>query len=380
MEIGNLTCNYLKEPLGVESPHPRLSWMLRSEERAQLQTAYRILAGTDRQMLEADHADLWDTGQVASEKSIHIVYRGKFLASRQKVFWKVRVWDQDDHASEWSDITSFEMGLLEENDWLGEWIGHPSGGTDVDRAVPAPLFRKSIEISREVSDARVYVSGLGYYELYINGAKIGDEVLAPGFTRYDRTVLYQTFNVTEALNQGQNVFGVILGNGWYNCFTTVVWDFEKAAWRDQPKFILQAHITFADGEEQIVVSDVDWRAAESPIVFDGLRNGEFYDARKEKRGWNQPGYDDRAWISAKIVKSPEGVRRSQQMAPIKVRQTIRPIALVYHGFRYVEMTGFPGTPTLANLNGRVVHTDFASMGDFVCSNDLLNWIQRAARW
>ncbi|MHB1954735.1 MAG: family 78 glycoside hydrolase catalytic domain, partial [Sulfobacillus sp.] len=327
MEIGSLTCNYLQEPLGVESPHPRLSWMLQSEQRAQMQTAYRILAGTDRRMLEADEGDLWDTGEVASDQSIHVVYRGRFLASRQSVFWKVRVWDKDGRASEWSDIASFEMGLLEENDWLAEWIGHPGGGTDVDRAVPAPLFRKSIEISREVSAARVYVSGLGYYELYINGAKIGDEVLAPGFTRYDRTVLYQTFDVTEVLNQGQNVFGIILGNGWYNCFTTVVWDFDKAAWRDQPKFILQAHITFADGEEQIVVSDADWKSAESPIVFDGLRNGEFYDARREKRGWNQPGYDDHSWIRANTVKSPEGVRRSQQMAPIKVRQTIRPVCL-----------------------------------------------------
>ena len=463
MEIYDLTCNHLTDPLGVESPEPRLSWKLGADpgSRNQVQSAYRILVASSRSMLaEGDEADLWDTGKVDSDQSIHVVYRGRPLASRERVFWRVQVWDGEGRPSPASPIAEFEMGLLAASDWVAAWIGHPQGGTDVEHALPAPLFRKTMQVDKPIRQARVYVSGLGYYELTINGIKIGDEVLAPGFTRYDRTVLYQTYDITEALQVGENVFGVTLGNGWYNCFTTVVWNFQDAPWRDQPKLLLQAHIAFDDGDEQVVVTNADWEASsEGPIVFDGLRNGEFYDARREIAGWDQPGYDGAGFIAAKIVASPAGVLRSQQMPPIRVCETVRPVAVtevrpgtwvydvgqniagwaeirvrgpagteitlryaeelnpdgtvdlvqnaefvhsgefqtdkyvlkgegeerweprfVYHGFRYVQVTGYPGTPTLDHLRGRVVHTALAERGEFECSNPLLNRIQRAARW
>lgn len=316
-----------------------------------------------------------------------------------------------------------------------------------------------IRLKDKVLSARVYICGLGYYELYINGRKIGEEVLSQAFTKYDETVLYNTYDVTDAFHSGENVIGVILGNGWYNCFTSEAWNFRQASWRDQPKMILQAHIEYSNREEQIVASDTSWRVSDGPIIFDGLRNGEFYDARLEKEGWNKPGYNDGNWLKVKVAKSPGGVLKPFQMAPIKITGTIKPIELeevepgvwvynlgqnisgwaqikvdgpagteitlkysekikedgaidtsnidqyiisgdfqtdkyilkgggsevweprfTYHGFQYIQITGFPGTPTLENLSGRVVHTAFETFGGFECSNELLNSIQRCACW
>lgn len=459
LKILNLKCNYLKNPIGVETPNPLFSWMLQSNERGQYQKAYRIKVASSLEFLNTDLPDFWDTGKVESDLSIHIPYSGKILESRQKVFWIVCVWDSSNKESVWSEVATFEMGLLNKEDWKAKWIGSPNGGTEITKAVPAPILRKAIQLKEKVVSARVYLCGLGYYELYINGRKIGDEVLSTAFTRYDETVLYNTYDVTEAFQQGENVISAILGNGWYNCFTSEVWDFRQAAWRHQPKIIAQLHLKFDDGEELVVISDSSWKVSDSPISFDGLRNGEFYDARLEKAGWNQPGFDDDLWLRASIIRSPGGVLKSFQMAPIKVTGTIRPVRLkeveqgvwifdlgqnisgwaqikvsglagtevtlkyaekikadgsidisnidqfiksgefqtdkyvlkgegtesweprfTYHGFQYIQVTGFPGIPTLDNLSGRVVHTAFEARGNFECSNQLLNSIQRCTNW
>ena len=457
--IAELKCNYLNSPLGVETPNPRLSWVLESDERGQCQTAYRIIVASDREALNENTGDLWDSGKVESDQSIHVPYRGKPVESGQVCHWKVKVWDKDEQASTWSQSAYWEMGLLSKDDWKAQWIGRERiafGGADPP---PAPMLRRTFSIRKAIASARACVCGLGYYELYVNGRKSGDEVLAPAFTRYDKTVLYQTHDITELLVKGKNATGVILGNGWYNCFTKDAWDFQQAPWRDQPKLLLQIHIRFVDGDEMVVVSDRTWRCSTGPIVFDGLRNGEFYDGRLEKPGWSTPEYDDREWNNARIVPGPGGTLHSQQMTPIRVTGTITPISLVevrrgvwvydlgqsiagwaqirvsgpsgativlkyaekikddgdidpsnidtlvksgefqtdkytlkgegvevweprftYHGFRYIQMTGFPGTPTLDSLRGQVVHTAFETRGEFSCSNELLNSIQRCSRW
>ncbi|WP_162462943.1 family 78 glycoside hydrolase catalytic domain [Paenibacillus psychroresistens] len=459
MRIDYLTCNYLKDPLGVELPKPRLSWVLESQVRWQMQFAYRIVAASSREKLDEHIRDLWDTGKVESSQSIHVAYKGQPLKSAQTVFWKVCIWDKDGIRSEWSDAAKFEMGLLDNKDWYANWIGHPSGRTEAEKSVPAPLFRKSFEMVKKAVSARVYVSGLGYYELYLNGVKIGNDVLTPGFTNYNESVLYNTYDITDQLSAGTNILGVILGNGWYNCFTSDVWNHKAAAWRDQPKFILQLKVMYDNGDSMTVGSDASWTCSESPIIFDGLRNGEFYDARLEQPGWNLLEFDDSLWKKVRIVRSPGGILKSNQMTPIQITSTIEPINLkevspgvwvydlgqnisgwaqirlsgpagteitikysekikqdgsidtsnidsfvysgqfqtdrytlkggcqeeweprfVYHGFQYVEITGFPGTLTLENFRGRVVHTAFESRGEFECSNQLLNDIQRCARW
>jgi alpha-L-rhamnosidase len=457
--IEKLSCNYLKNPIGVETLKPSLSWILVSKERGQHTTAYRILVSESEDSLHKDMGELWDSGKVESDQSTFITYEGKKLKSGQKCFWKVCVWDKYGNRSQWSEIAYWEMGLLHSSDWKAKWIGDSIPAADIAKPQSAPLLRKSVNLNKKVKCARAYISGLGYYELHINGTKVGDEVLTPGVTRYDAAVLYNTYDVTDLLNNGENAIGVILGNGWYNCFTQDAWDFRYAAWRDKVKLLIQIKLCFEDGEESLIVSDESWKVSSGPIIFDGLRNGESYDARLEKVGWNEAGYDDSDWLKAVIMKPPGGVLKSQQMTPIRVTQTIKPIELkevesgvwvydlgqnisgwaritlkgpmgskitlryserineagnidvsaisehiksgefqtdtyilkgedvecweprfTYHGFRYIQVTGFPGTPTLENLCGRVVHTDFENYGSFSCSNELLNSIQRCSRW
>ena len=456
----DLRCEYLQNPLGIDEPSPRLSWAVQSERRAQVQTAYRLLVASDPAELAANTGDLWDTRKVRSGQSLHVPYAGRRLRSAQRCWWKVRLWDADGKPGAWSEPAWWEMGLLREDDWQGKWIhaspAPPFEGTGV---VPSSILRKAFTLTKPVKSARAYVCGIGYHELHINGARVGDHVLDPAFTRYDRRVLYVTHDVTSMLAPGDNALGVMLGNGWYNCNSKDIWNFHTASWRDRPKLLLQLNVTYADGSRESIASDTTWRGSTGPIVFDGIRNGEIYDARLEKPGWTAPGFNDSDWKAATIVPGPGGVLRAQQMPPIRITRTLVPVALsepqpgifvfdvgqncsgwaqltvsgpagttiklkyveklnddgtidpkndgcfvydrefqtdtyvlkgqgtevweprfVYHGFRWVQVTGFPGRPTLDSLRGRVVHTDFEKGGEFACSLDLLNRIQSAALW
>ncbi|MCY0870250.1 MAG: family 78 glycoside hydrolase catalytic domain, partial [Firmicutes bacterium] len=327
MEIRALICNHLHEPLGLDTCVPKLSWTLASERSASAQTAYQVLAASGLDILERGQGDLWDSGKVVSGQSLHVAYEGAPLVSRQIVFWKVRVWDESDRASSWSSASCFEMGMLQESDWCAKWIGSPAGGTDLGHPVAAPYLRKSMQLPQPVTRARLYWSGLGFCEVTLNGQKVGDAALAPGFTRYDQSVLYQTADITSFLRVGENVFGALLGNGWYNSFAEDAWDFRQAAWRDQPKLRLQAHIELADGTNVVVCSGRDWATADSPVRFDGLRNGEWYDARCERPGWNCPGYDDQEWQPVRLARPPGGCMRSEQMPSIQVTKVLQAAAI-----------------------------------------------------
>jgi alpha-L-rhamnosidase len=353
VRVTGLTCEYLADPLGIDVAQPRLSWKLESKQRGQRQTAYQILVADSEQVLQENRGDLWDTGKVASDQSIHVVYAGKPLASRTRCWWKVRVWDKDDGAGAFSEPAVWEMGLLTPEDWQAKWISargegnlpsENAGGTPATQGGakdagkmpatrgdasqenaphPAPLFRRSFRLARPPACARVYICGLGYYELRLNGAKVGDHVLDPAFTRYDRRALYVTYDVTSQLKKGENALGVILGNGWYNMHTRAVWDFDKAPWRDRPVLRCQLEVTFDDGSREIVASDATWRVSTGPIVFDSIRNGETYDARREKSGWDAADYDDSDWAAAQIDDGPKGVLTAQMMPPIKVNKTLK---------------------------------------------------------
>lgn len=326
VQVVDLQCEYLADPLGIDVAQPRLSWKLQSPWRGQKQTAYQILVTTDGRMLKRDRADLWDTGKVVSDQSIQIPYAGKTLPSRTRCTWKVRIWDKDGKVTVFSEPAGWEMGLLTPEDWKAKWISAP--GKDEDKAPqPAPLFRKSFVLSKQPVRARVYICGLGYYELHINGAKVGDHVLDPAFTRYDRRALYVTYDVTDQVKKGPNALGVILGNGWYNMHTRCVWDFDKAPWRDRPVLRCQLELTFKDGSKRVIASDETWRVSTGPIVFDSIRNGETYDARLEKDGWDTAEYKDIDWPLAQADPGPTGELRAQMAPPIKVTKTFKPARL-----------------------------------------------------
>ena len=343
VRVAGLTCEYLANPVGIDVLQPRLSWRLESPWRGQRQTAYQVLVASDERILRDDRGDLWDSGKVVSDQSIHVVYSGRPPAARTRCFWKVRVWDKDDQPTSFSETAIWEMGLLTPQDWKAKWISARGEGvpplqageeskakmaSPQDNAPrPAPLFRKSFILFQQPASARIYICGLGYHELRLNGAKVGDHVLDPAFTRYDKRALYVTYDVTEQLKKGPNALGVILGNGWYNMHTRCVWDFDKAPWRDRPTLLCQLEVTFDDGSTKVVASDATWRISTGPIVFDSIRNGETYDARLEKANWDAAEYDDTNWPVAQIDSGPKGEIKAQMMPPIKVTKTLKPVKL-----------------------------------------------------
>jgi alpha-L-rhamnosidase len=517
-----LTCEYAVDPLGVDTAQPRFGWVLKSETRGQAQSAYQILVASSAAKLGADAGDKWDSGKVSSERSVNIEYQGKVLVSGEKCYWKVRVWNKQGQPSTWSQPGSFEMGLMEQSDWKGQWIGvkppsppaedlddekpgrvnlalvakpstsfvsghetldaindgfkpaksnnkrygaygnWPQKGTQwvqyewskpvnfamidvywfsdgagillpkasrllywdgnafvpvknpvglgvegnkyntttfaevttsklklefdsletgatgilefkvydagkspkfppvvkVNRhaalaaaaIAPSPLLRKEFAVTKDVRRARVYVSGIGWSEIYLNGRKVSDRVLDPAATDYDKRVLYVSHDVTDQLKKGPNALGVMLGNGWY-C------EPGRLRYGDAPRVLLQMHIEYADGSTASVTSDPTWKTIDGPIRRNDFWKGEVYDARLERSGWTLPGYDDAKWAAAGVKEAPGGFMQSQMMPAIKVNQTLQPVKLtvpkpdvyvydlgqIFGGWTRLRMRGPAGT-------------------------------------
>jgi alpha-L-rhamnosidase len=327
IHIAKLSCQYQKNPLGIESIHPLLSWKMESGIQGQKQTAYQVLVASQPDLLNDKEADLWNSGKVISSQSIAVRYQGKKLQSRRRCYWKVRVWDRAGMVSEYSELQFWEMGLLTPEDWQARWIKHPDFMDTTYQSRPAPFFRRKFTLHREIESARVYVTGLGYFEMYLNGKKVGDHVLDPVKTRYDKVVKYLVYDVKSYLKAGNNALGIILGTGWYNHFAKAVWQFDQAPWRDYPTLICQLEIKYEDGSSQTIVSDNSWKCKQGPIIFDGIRNGEYYDARLEMPDWDQPWYNDRDWHTALEVPGPKGQLKAQKLPPIKEMKEITPVSI-----------------------------------------------------
>ncbi len=306
-----LSCEYDVNPLGVDTLQPLLSWKHEGSARGLMQRSYRILVASTEEALMNDKADLWDSGKVTSGRAIGIAYDGKAPKSSHQVFWKVRVWDNEDNASQWSDVASWTTGLLDKADRQAKWIA--ADRTDQD---PLPVFRKPFRIGKPVRQAVVHICGLGHYEMSINGRRVGDFQMDPGWTNYRKTCLYSTYDVTGMLEEGDNVIGVMLGNGMYNVPGGRYVKFKGTF--GPPKLICQMHMTFADGSTRIIVSDETWKCTLGPITFTCIYGGEDYDARRELPGWDEPGFDDRAWSAVKVCDGPGGDLTGQYAPPIKV--------------------------------------------------------------
>ena len=323
----NLRCEYRSNPLGIDSPTPRLSWIVESEERGQRQTAYRILVARTEPALAARRAERWDSGKVSSSATLDLVYAGAPLQSGDRCFWTVQVWDKNGEPSEWSQPARWEMALLREADWSAKWINdgirNPARPEDFYRDDPAPLFRKEFKLAKPVGRARLHVTGLGYVEARLNGQRVGDEVLGPGWTRFDRRVFYSTFDVAEALRAGTNCLGVTLGNGWWNPLPLRL--FGKYNLRDhlptgRPRFIAQLDIEFTDGSKETIASDESWKVHAGPVRFNSLYLGEVYDAREEAGGWDEPGFADATWRPARLATEPVGPLQAQPQPPVRVTE------------------------------------------------------------
>src|SRR5918993_1944257 len=330
-----LKCEYRIDPLGIGEREPRLSWELQSESRRQVQSAYRILVAGKGEDLEAEENLLWDSGRVESDSTNGVEYQGEALRSGSQCVWKVRVWDGTDDPSPYSRPAVFETGLLERSDWKGAWISagkgpagdmEPPSGDEYDELghslAPSPYLRKEFPLYKPVRRARMYATARGVYELYINGNRVGNDVLAPGWTDYDRRVQYQTYDITPLLVEGSNALGAVLGDGWFAGFVGFDPKHRGALYGPRPQFLAQLNVEYEDGTTENLATEGSWRCSAGPILYSDLLMGESYDARREMPGWAEPGFDDSGWYSVEaeeigdtnlVAQPDEGIRVTEEL-------------------------------------------------------------------
>ena len=311
-KIINLKCEYLENPIGIDTQKPRLSWQMKSDKQGNYQNAYQLIVGTSKTDVADGKGNAWDSGLIDSS-TIPAVYQGPELEPYTRYYWSVRVQEENGVWSDQSPIAFFETGLIDQKNWKGDWI---TDTRDIDLK-PAPYFRKQLSINKKIESARAYIAVAGLYELSINGKTIGDHRLDPTYTRFDRRNLYVTYDVTENLVQGENVLGVLLGNGWYNHQSTAVWYFDKAPWRARPKFCMDLRITYSDGTVETTSTDQYWQASLSPVIFNSIYTAEHYDARLEQKGWNSQNFNPDGWKNAMLTGAPSQNITAQVLHPIR---------------------------------------------------------------
>ncbi len=484
-----LRCESFRDPLGIDSARPRLSWRLQPthpDARGLRQMAYEVRVASTPEILEG-RGDLWDSGFVESAEQLEIEYDGEPLTSGLGCHWKVRVWDGAGNNSPWSMPAHWEMGLLGESDWHGDWIDagepEPASRAEFYADHPAPLLRREFELTKPVARARLYAAGLGYYELRLNGDKVSDHVLDPAWTSFAKRVPYTSHDVTAMLRPGGNGLGAMLGNGWFNPLPLQMWgriNIREHLVTGQPRLIAQLRIDYEDGTSESIGTDDSWTHHPGPIMRNSVYLGEAYDAREEQPGWDLPDFDADAWLPAVSVAdrpgpTPLGPLQSQAVEPIRITDRLRPVRVTevsrgtfifdmgqnfagwarlrvkgprgtrvrmrfgellypdgtlnpmtavagqikganadgtprggpgappvaeqidsyilsgdgvetytprftFHGFRYVEVTGFPGQPDADAIEGLRLNTDVDHTGSFSSSDGTLNRIQEMVQW
>ncbi len=319
-EVKNLICEYHTNPLGIDIQKPRLSWQIVSSENNFTQSAYEIKV-TDQ---APNGKIIWSSGKVNSDKSIDIVYEGPALKSAQRVYWQVRIWDSKNKATSWSAPAFWEMGILQPDDWKAEWIGQPNE-TEMKGSKPAPFFRKDFVIGKKVKSARVYVTSLGLYQLFLNGQKVSTDLFTPGWTSYNKRLQYQTYDVTSMLKQS-NVVGAMVGDGWYR--GNIGWVSQNGYYGTKLALLAQLRIDYTDGTSEMIYTDGTWKTTTGPIVASDIYNGETYDATKELTGWNTVGYNDSNWSKVALMDHTKSTLIAPQGVPVKITETLKPIKVL----------------------------------------------------
>jgi alpha-L-rhamnosidase len=328
-----LKCANKSNPLGIDNVSPVLSWQIRSDQRSVLQTAYRVLVSDDSLLLRNNVGNIWDSKKTSSDQSIQVKYRGASLSGTKTYFWRVMVWDNKGNVSPWSETAQWQMGLLSREDWKGaQWIAYEKIPDSLIDILPVdgkrdkyrgnnilPLMRRSITLPKKVKQATIFICGLGQFELSVNGNKVGDHFLDPGWTKYDQQALYVSFDVTRNLNQGNNCIGVMLGNGFYY-IPPVQGRYRKLKTAfGYPKMICRLVIEYADGSFDNVISDYSWKTSPGPITFSSIYGGEDYNANLEQKGWDRAGFNDAKWKQIVVVEGAERLN-SQMEEPVKVME------------------------------------------------------------
>ncbi len=325
LRVGDLRVEYLIDPLGIDVRIPRLSWKLYSPGRGLMQTGFRVQVTAGQAGFLDAAGLLWDTGLVRTDRSVHQEYSGPSLESRRRYYWRVKVWASDGSVSDWSPTAFWEMGLLEDDDWTAGWITTP---LEVDPSVsgPASYFRRSFPLQGGVRSARLYATSRGVYELHLNGTRFGDRVLAPGFASYNRRLPYQTYDVTELLEDGENTLGAVVGDGWYRGFLGFPGD--RNVFGTRLGLFLQLEVVYRDGTRTVVSSDEGWLTSNGPILSSDIYNGETYDARAEMPGWSSSGFDTSSWVPAVPAEDNTGTLVADLAPPVRRIEEIEAVRLL----------------------------------------------------
>ncbi|SOE23203.1 alpha-L-rhamnosidase [Spirosomataceae bacterium TFI 002] len=455
LKIDKLRVEYHDNPEGLDVLKPRFSYILTGDGRNRSQSAFKILVSSSLEQLKENIGDIWDSGKVNSNSTNQIEFDGAPLESKTTYYWKVKIWDESGLESKWSSVEHWSMGLLKFSDWKGLFIGHDVGYDKTDKyeslyLPPARYLRKSFNTNKKVKKATAYTTALGLYELRINGKKVGDANFLPGWTDYNKRLYYQTFDITNRLQQGENVIGAVIADGWYAGYVgyalLVRLDKVREFYGVNPSFMGQIHIEYEDGSSEIIATDTSWKTNQGPTLEADILMGETYDARLENAGWDSKGYDERAWNAPKVYTYPNGKLEPHPGSLIKNTERIRPLRITepksgtyvfdlgknvagiaelmvkgpkgtkvqlrfgeilkkdgniqtenlrlaratdtyilkgdgveiwkpkftYHGFQYVEVTGFPGKPTLDAITGIVLSSIEMDASTFSSSNPMNN--------
>ncbi|MGC9341744.1 MAG: alpha-L-rhamnosidase N-terminal domain-containing protein, partial [Bacteroidales bacterium] len=305
LKITSLKTEYTENPIGIDVPSPRFTWILEDTMRNVKQTAYRILVASDPSLLKPGKADLWNSGWVESDQSVFVNYQGEDLESGKRYYWTVSVKDNYEREVKPSKDAYFEMGFLDPSDWQAEWIGFRPREV-AENAVPkdmkrprSVLLRKEFQLPKNIKSARLYASGLGNYVFYINGEKVGNDLLTPGWTDYNKRVQYQVYDITEMLEKGENAAGIMLGNMWWS--GGLGWAGEQVYSNGPLRAIAQIAVEYKNGEKEIIQTDDSWKGNLSPVVDNSLYHGETWDARLEIPFWAESGLEDSRWFPVEII-------------------------------------------------------------------------------
>jgi alpha-L-rhamnosidase len=478
LQPGRLTCEYSKNPLGIDTRSPRLGWTLNGTERNQYQSAYELVISKNIQAIKTGRGIKWGTGKINSHQNIQVPYAGAALQSFTRYYWRVKVYNQDGVASAWSDIAWFETAMLNANDWKAYWINdgstNPAQDSDYYKPDRMPLLRRSFKAVKNVQSARLYISGVGYYEAYLNADKIGDQVLDPGFTTYRRQVLYTVYDIKGMIKKGHNTAGIMLGSGWWNPLPFKFfgrWDLREYQQTGRPVVKAEIHLLYTDGTKDIIITDQNWQSAPGPVTQSNIYIGEHYDARLEQKNWCGNSEDKAAWKPAAITAGPQGLLTSQMQPPIRVTKQLLPVSIrehtpgvfiadmgqnfagvasirvkgpagtkiilrygetlfadssvnlmttaatqikkggipappgapesmwqedqytlkgkgvenwhprfTFHGFRYIEISGWPGRPAVDDIEGWRMNSDMEDNGVFACSDTGFNKLHDVIQW
>ncbi len=455
VRVYDLTTEHLKNPLGIDAVRPRLSWKIEGDGSGIWQTAWQVQASAK----EDFETLVWDSGKVCSEQSLYNRYGGPTLRSGERIFWRVKIWTETEESS-FGGPAWFEMGLIAESDWEAKWI-EPEEDVDYDSYQPAGYLRKSFQVKEGLVRARAYFTAHGVYYFYLNGVLGSEDMFSPGFTSYYKRLQVQTYDVTDFLRPGENVLGVVLGDGWWR--GALGGGSLRNHFGYKTGFLGQLELVYADGSREVVASDGSFLATDlGPLRKTDNKGGEIYDARMEMEGWSSPGFRAEGWRRAKETDGPKDMLIASRGVPVRCQECFSPKVLVTpdgetvldfgqniygrmemavsgpagtavtmlfgesldkhgnfsqkniqqpkgmppytepyqentyilsgrgkesyvpmfsaHGFRYVQLKGYPGEVKPENFTARAIHSACPDTGDFVSSDETLNRLVSNCRW